>query len=128
MLLVVASRWRRGPLAVTLAIGTVSFLLAIWTVRIDRTPAFYAPWNRFWELLAGATLACSRRRRRSCTRGCSGCCRGGGCRTLPHRLACAAIAAGVWLIDETRVFPGLWVLLPVGGTFLADRSPARARG
>ena len=42
----------------TLAIGTASFLVAIWTVRIDRTPAFYAPWNRFWELLAGATLAC----------------------------------------------------------------------
>ena len=58
VLLVFASRWRRGPLAATLAIGTASFLVAIWTVRIDRTPAFYAPWNRFWELLAGATLAC----------------------------------------------------------------------
>ena len=58
LLLVAATRWRRGPLAATLAIGAVSFLIAIWTVRIDRTPAFYAPWNRFWELLAGATLAC----------------------------------------------------------------------
>ena len=58
VLLVAASRWRRGPLVATLAIGTLSFLVAIWTVRIDRTPAFYAPWNRFWELLAGATLAC----------------------------------------------------------------------
>ena len=27
------------------------------------------------------------------------------------------IAAGVILIDSTRVFPGLWVLLPVAGTF-----------
>ena len=30
----------------------------------------------------------------------------------------AAIAAGVLLIDQTRVFPGLWVLLPVAGTAL----------
>ena len=47
-----------GAAGMTLVIGTASFLVAIWTVRIDRTPAFYAPWNRFWELLAGATLAC----------------------------------------------------------------------
>jgi len=58
VIVIVASRWRRGPLIATLAIGTLSFLLSIWTVRIDRTPAFYAPWNRFWELLAGATIAC----------------------------------------------------------------------
>ena len=57
VLLVMASRWRRGPLAATLVIGTASFLIAIWTVRIDRTAAFYAPWTRFWELLAGALLA-----------------------------------------------------------------------
>ena len=117
VLLVAASRWRRGPLALTFAIGTVSFLLAIWTVRIDRTPAFYAPWNRFWELLAGATLASvdadaelHASMRRLLSR-----------RWLPDlaaSLGLAAIAAGVWLIDETRVFPGLWVLLPVGGTFL----------
>ena len=127
IVLVTASRWRlgrrspgevgRGPLAVTLAIGTISFLIAIWTVRIDRTPAFYAPWNRFWELLAGATLACIEADavldaglRRLLSR-----------RWLPDLAATAglgAIVAGVWLIDETRVFPGVWVFLPVGGTFL----------
>ncbi len=117
VLLVAATRWRRGPLAATLAIGTISFLIAIWTVRIDRTPAFYAPWNRFWELLAGATLACveadvvlDRWRGRVLSR-----------RGLPDLLAVsggAAIVSGVLLIDSTRVFPGLWVLLPVAGTFL----------
>jgi len=117
VLLVIASRWRRGPLIATLAIGTASFLIAIWTVRIDRTPAFYAPWNRFWELLAGATLACIEAdsaldvwMQRLMSR---------------PRLADAAslcglvmIGAGVVLIDSTRVFPGLWVLLPVIGTVL----------
>ncbi len=117
ILLVTASRWRGGPLAATLVIGTVSFLYAIWTVRIDRTAAFYAPWNRFWELLAGATLACveadallESAKQRLLSRS-----------WLPDvaaALGLAAIAAGIWLIDATRVFPGLWVLLPVGGTFL----------
>ena len=126
LLLVLASHLRlgrrspgevgRGPLALTLAIGTASFLISIWTVRIDRTPAFYAPWNRFWELLAGATLACieadaalgaflARVTARP---------------FVPNVLAIAGalmIAAGVILIDSTRVFPGLWVLLPVAGTF-----------
>jgi hypothetical protein len=37
-----------------------------------------------------------------------------------------AIIAGVWLIDRTRVFPGLWVLLPVGGAVLLIISGPRA--
>ena len=125
VLLIVAARWRRGPLVATLAIGTLSFLISIWTVRIDRTPAFYAPWNRFWELLAGATLACveadpslSAWKDRVLSR-----------RSIPECAAVAgliAIVAGVWLIDRSRVFPGLWVMLPVGGTFLLIVSGPRA--
>lgn len=116
LLLVLSARWRRGPLAMTLAIGTVSFLVAIWTVRIDRTPAFYAPWTRFWELLAGATLACIESDavlRATLARFTA---RPG----LSNVLAIAGalmITAGVSLINATRVFPGLWVLLPVAGTF-----------
>ena len=86
VLLVVASRWRRGPLVATLAIGALSFLVAIWTVRIDRTPAFYAPWNRFWELLAGATLACIEADA-ALKAWMERCCRVDGCRTLPRQLA-----------------------------------------
>jgi len=135
LVLVTASRWRlgrrslgevgRGPLAATLAIGTMSFLVAIWTVRIDRTAAFYAPWNRFWELLAGATLACIEAdavfeswKQRLLSRS-----------WLPDVAAIIgllAIAAGVSLIDSTRVFPGLWVMLPVGGTFLLVLAGRRA--
>ncbi|HUQ88042.1 MAG TPA: acyltransferase family protein [Vicinamibacterales bacterium] len=123
ILLVLAARWRRGPLVATLVIGTISFLFAIWTVRIDRTAAFYAPWNRFWELLAGATLACveadaalDQLKQRFLSKW-----------WLPDvaaTIGMAGIAAGVWFIDSTRVFPGLWVMLPVGGAFLlmvADR-------
>ena len=126
LLLVFASRWRlgrptfdgigRGPLLMTLVVGTVSFLVAIWTVRIDRTPAFFAPWTRFWELLAGATLACIE---------ADAALRNVLARLIAppwvaNLLAVAGalmIAAGVILINATRVFPGLWVLLPVAGTF-----------
>jgi peptidoglycan/LPS O-acetylase OafA/YrhL len=115
LLLVAASRWRRGPLALTLAIGTASFLISIWQVRIDRTPAFFSPWTRFWELLAGATLACieiDRALKPRLDRLLSS-------RALPNLLAivgAAMIAAGLVLINSTRVFPGLWVVLPVAGT------------
>ena len=117
VLLVMSSRWRRGPLIATLAIGAASFLISIWTVRIDRTPAFYAPWNRFWELLAGGALACMEAdsalhawTRQLVSRG--------RLADIASAIGIAAIVAGVLLIDSTRVFPGLWVLLPVVGTSL----------
>ena len=117
LMLVVAFRWRRGPIAMTLVVGSLSFLLAIWTVRIDRTPAFFAPWNRFWELLAGALLAAIERdpqfeaRLRRLESGAV-------IRQLQSIAGLVMIAAGGWLIHSTRVFPGLWALLPAGGTVL----------
>ena len=57
LLLAWASRRRRGPLAAVVVLGVMSFGWAIVTVRLDRTAAFFAPWTRFWELLAGAALA-----------------------------------------------------------------------
>jgi peptidoglycan/LPS O-acetylase OafA/YrhL len=125
LLLVGASKWKRGPLMLTLALGTASFLIAIWTVRIDRTPAFFAPWTRFWELLAGAMLACI-----EIDRGLAVVVqRLSSSRVAANGLSIAGatmIAAGVVLIDGTRVFPGLWVLLPVAGTFLLIVAGQRA--
>ena len=134
LLLVIAARSRigrrgedvgRGPLVLTLAIGTASFLAAIWIVRIDRTPAFFSPWTRFWELLAGATLACVEidRELKAGVEAIR------AARWPAHALAIAGalmIAAGVVVIDSTRVFPGLWVMLPVVGTFFLLVSGPRA--
>ena len=50
-------------------------------------------------------------------------------RWLPDFAAAAgliAIVAGVWLIDSHARFPGLWVLLPVGGTVLLIVAGPRA--
>ncbi|MEO7157683.1 MAG: acyltransferase family protein [Vicinamibacterales bacterium] len=110
VLLVWSFRWRSGPLILTVSIAAASFAASIYTVRIDPTAAFYAPWTRFWELLAGAALACLNLGERV---------------TIHRRIAnalsiagIAAIAVGVTLINPTRVFPGLWALLPVGGAAL----------
>ena len=59
LVLAVAARWKKVPLAATMSIAAASFIAAILTVRTDPTAAFYAPWTRFWELLVGAMLACS---------------------------------------------------------------------
>jgi len=117
LILVIASRWRRGPIIATLVIGSISFASAIYTVRLDRTAAFFAPWTRFWELLAGATLACIERdavfetvlqwlESRSVVR------------NAQAVIGLVMIIIGTFAIDSTRVFPGLWVLLPVVGTAL----------
>ena len=125
LLLVIASRWTRGPMLLTLVIGTASFLVAIWTVATDPTAAFFAPWTRFWELLAGATLACVEldlELQLQIDRLL-------GPRWLANALAIAGaamIGAGVVLIDATRRFPGFWVLLPVGGSFLLILTGPRA--
>jgi peptidoglycan/LPS O-acetylase OafA/YrhL len=119
LLLIVASRWRRGPLAATIVIGLASFAVAIWTVQTDRTAAFYAPWTRFWELLCGATLACVTadvavavspeiQPRKQVA-------------WLRQAIAIAGllmIAAAVTLLNASSLFPGYWALLPVIGTCL----------
>ena len=109
-LLVWSFRWRHGPLVLTLTIAAISFAGSLFVVRVDPVAAFYAPWHRFWELLAGATLACLQIQDRV---------------RLPPPMATllaiaglTALALAVFLINSARVFPGLWALLPVVGTVL----------
>ena len=117
LVLVWATRWRRGPVVAAVAIGAVSFAWSLSTVRIDRTAAFFAPWTRIWELLGGAMLASveadtalvrwMREERPSAL-----------VRGIAASMGLAAIGVGLMAIDSTRVFPGLWALLPVAGTML----------
>lgn len=101
--------WRRGmaPLVVIGAAGLASFAFGVWTVRVDRVAAFYSPLTRLWELLAGAALAASGPVRLD--RSTSACVGAAGL---------ALVAASAIVIDQSRVFPGLWALMPTVGTAL----------
>jgi peptidoglycan/LPS O-acetylase OafA/YrhL len=125
LLLVMSFRWARGPLCLTLALGALSFTTAILTVRVDPTAAFYAPWTRFWELLAGAALVCAQADaplRRVIKEWTS---RPWVAETLSVVGISMLVAAAI-LIDEHRIFPGLWVVLPVAGTVLLLIAGSRA--
>jgi hypothetical protein len=59
LLLLIISKYS-GPrfASITLVfIAAVSFVAAVWAVSISPSAAFYQPWYRGWELLAGAILA-----------------------------------------------------------------------
>ena len=98
----------------------------VWTVRIDRVAGVLRAVEPLLGVAGGRAVACDRSRRRP----------SGAWKRAPvvapvvaefaASVGLIAIAAGVCLIDSPRVFPGLWVLLPVGGTVFADhRGPRR---
>jgi peptidoglycan/LPS O-acetylase OafA/YrhL len=77
--------------------------------------AFYSPLPRAWELLAGALLAdddLSRKERLSAAT-----------QNLLGGFGLAAIAIAALLLDRTRLFPGLYALLPVLGASAIIASP-----
>ena len=106
LLLVLAWRRRAPVLWVIAVVLAASFLANVYTVRLDRTAAFYSPFTRLWELLMGAALAAWPISPR------------GRWREAAAAAGLALIAAAVAVLDESRVFPGLWALLPTAGTWL----------
>jgi peptidoglycan/LPS O-acetylase OafA/YrhL len=118
--------WKRrlDLLVVTLAVFLASMYFNLDRIRRDLIGTFYAPHTRFWELMAGAALA--------------------QMATMPPRLAVSrwlrdryqaiveteaartaisvagavTIAASIFLIDQSRHFPGRWAILPVAGAAL----------
>jgi len=103
-------RLRAKPAFVVAAIGVLSFALNIHSAQRHAVADFYAPHTRFWELLAGALVACLPRER--------------GIRRpvfLANFVACLGfglLLAAFALLDNKRPFPGWQALLPVGGTVL----------
>ena len=60
LLLLAIFRWMKSYLVLLLSIGFLaSLLFAQWYTRIDQSFSFYMLPGRIWELLLGATLACS---------------------------------------------------------------------
>lgn len=122
--------WRRHLrfLVCIFALGIASFILSIYLVRVDPSQAFYAPWSRFWELLAGSGLAFVHQQKghpwtlRICDRGLVilrvlklSVLTKPDCQSL---LGGTLILIGMLLISKGMLFPGGWALLPTLGACL----------
>jgi peptidoglycan/LPS O-acetylase OafA/YrhL len=112
LLLISASR-RRGLWIALFALASFGIGLGIFAGYTDW--AFYAPLPRAWELLAGALLANNdllRKKGLSAT-----------AQNFVGTLGLAAILAAAFALDRTRLFPGLYALLPVLGATAIIASP-----
>lgn len=113
----------------TLALLAASFALCVWLTPSDPTAAFYAPYTRFWELLAGSALAWVAGRRRRDAPGAPQAPtwvsqpRGAG---MMSWSGCALLLAGLVVISPATAFPGVWALLPVLGAVLVILAGPRA--
>lgn len=109
--------WRRGVVAVTIAIVVASFAWGAVEIERDAVAAFYSPATRAWELLAGALVLQLEAQRPLSPRWAG----------LHAWLGAGLIAVAIADFDKATPFPGYWALLPVLGTALILRAgPANA--
>jgi peptidoglycan/LPS O-acetylase OafA/YrhL len=109
--------WKRRLLLATTILGVSSLVGCLALSRKDPALAFYLPFTRFWELLAGAVLAWRERRHLLSEVG----------ETTELKMtwrnmfslvgACLVLAA-LFLTDPTKAFPSWRALPPVLGTAL----------
>jgi peptidoglycan/LPS O-acetylase OafA/YrhL len=97
----------RQMLAMILGVAAASFALNVLITTRTESAAFYLPFTRFWELMAGSLLAWLQCRRKHL--GPSNACASAGL---------VLLAASFALLHGERTFPGWWALLPVLGTAL----------
>ena len=114
LLLMFAARLRISIVVMAALLGVASFGLNVALIGANPVAAFYLPFTRAFELLAGAVLACgwinvSHSSAASSRRAFAG-------------VALIAVAAAI--LDGERAFPGWWALLPVAGTALLLSAPA----
>jgi len=109
--IVLALLARRGAATtrrVVVLLVAASLVANVLGVRSSASSAFYMPWQRAWELLAGSLLAL----------GCVPRIASRGVREALALVGLAAIAVAVFGFDEHTRFPGEAALLPVLGTVL----------
>lgn len=114
---VLAWKARRFTPWILAVLAATSFLWSLWSVHSGAAiGAFYFPFSRFWEILAGALLYELQSRRPSLPRW-------GALTESLLRNTAAWVGASLFLIaaltlDKRTPWPGLHALLPVGGTVL----------
>lgn len=125
-LVVLAWRWRSGPIVMACLICLGSFLCNIVVTRTNAALAFYLPFTRFWELMIGciiafatpsdgspislparfAQLASFHRRHRQLLDNAAG------------LLGLTMIIVAAFVIRPSWPFPGWWALMPTCGAAL----------
>lgn len=109
LLLGLVWKYRHNFLITTLGIAVASFATNLYLLTDSAVAAFYSPFSRFWELMAGGMLAYHVLHRN---------------RFLQSRQDAQSLAGllliilSVLIINDSRNFPGWWTLMPVAGAFL----------
>jgi peptidoglycan/LPS O-acetylase OafA/YrhL len=110
-------RFKANALFLIIAFAAVSFGVSLWLLRTNAVSAFYLPQSRCWELLAGSLLAyltnAKVANRSSLVQSLQK-------NWLHNKRFCHLTAVSgvmllilsVALINQTKVFPGYWALLP----------------
>jgi len=106
--------WRlRIPfLALIIAVGVPSLVSSWWLAVADPAAAFYSPWPRFWELLAGASLAAMHQPEEPA-------CEPSWRADLMSGTGLALLAIAMVVLDRHQPYPGWRAMIPVAGTALA---------
>jgi peptidoglycan/LPS O-acetylase OafA/YrhL len=114
LILMLAARVRLGFLVVAAVIGIGSFALNVALIGPDPVAAFYLPFTRAWELLAGAALA----------RGWNHDHQANAASNWRAATGLLFIALAAAMLDPKSAYPGWWATLPVAGSTLLLSAPA----
>ena len=111
--------WRRkfNVLGVIVLLLLASFVANVVFISRDVTATFYAPYTRFWELLAGSLLAWRH------LRPTSGETQHGNALSLAGFVL---LVLSFWQITKATPFPGAWAAVPVAGAFCVIAAGQRA--
>jgi len=109
LLLGLVWKYKHNFLATTLFIAIASFATNIYLLKDSTVAAFYSPFSRFWELMAGGILAYHVLHQSRFLR------RGQDAQSFAGLML---IILSVLFINDNRDFPGWWTLMPVAGAFL----------
>jgi peptidoglycan/LPS O-acetylase OafA/YrhL len=122
VVVVLASRWRRGVIAAVGALLAASLAIALGRIGVSPAGSFFSPLSRAWELMVGSALAYVATRPRR------------GAPPPPAATASltllGAVLVGVSLVVATAHdrIPGPWSLAPTLGTAILLQTGGPGRG
>lgn len=124
LLLAAAWRFRANLLLIGSILAALSFIACQLSMLDDPSAAFYLPWARAWELLAGFAIAAVEFQRGSRTSVFASA--PGWVQTTLSVAGLAMIVASIAVLTRKSEFPGFWALLPVAGAavLIAGRQDA----